>query len=266
MSSLRLWQFCSTASHISRHNGRLSRKHSYTGSLERKHKWCWWWQRLLVWHPCWSDLSAVEWICKQRKTVQGVIKGCRCNQPQSAVLASYTVRACNSLFITHLHLYLQRDGDPERQPKTAVLSLQTAVMGCNEAIEFLPWKPWRNLEPSGSSSGVYSLYPPTKSWLKTLRPTRGPGDDPVRLRCPSTWERHNKMSILKLESYICRRQCGNTIYLKLTKCMTLHWVFADHVNLLAAVGTALHCHVFFSEQTKFFEASIPGPIEWALTR
>lgn len=58
----------------------LSRIPSYTGSLERKHKLCWWWQRLLVWHPRWGDLSAVEWICKQRKTVQGVIKGCRRNQ------------------------------------------------------------------------------------------------------------------------------------------------------------------------------------------
>lgn len=61
------------------------------------------------------------------------------------------------------------------------------MLRSNKAVAVLPWKPWRNLEPSGSSSGVYSLYPPTKSWLKTLRPTRGPGDNPVLLRWPSTW-------------------------------------------------------------------------------
>lgn len=160
------------------------------GSLERKHKGCWWWQRLLVWHPCWGDLSAEEWICTRRKTVRGVIKGCRYNQPQSSALAPHTVWACNSPFITHLPLCLQRHGYPGRNSKPQRShSIRPELFGCNQAVAVLPWKPWRNLEPSGSSSGVYSLYPPTKSWLKTLRPTRGPGDEPVLLRCPSTFRK-----------------------------------------------------------------------------
>lgn len=171
----------------------LSTMHSFRGgggSLERKHKGCWWWQRLLVWHRCWGDLSAEEWICTRRKTVRGVIKGCRYNQPQSSALASHTVWACNSPFITHLPLCLQRHGDPGRNSKPQRShSIRPELFGCNQAAAVLPWKPWRNLEPSGSSSGVYSLYPPTKSWLKTLRPTRGPGDEPVLLRCPSTFRK-----------------------------------------------------------------------------
>lgn len=153
--------------------------------------------------------SGMDLYTTQNRMGCEVIKGCRYNQPQSSVLASYT--ACNSLSITHLPPCLQRDGDPGRNSKP-LLSRQ---QGCNKAVAVLPWKPWRNLEPSGSSSGVYSLYPPKKSWLKTLRPTRGPGEDPVLLRCPSTWERHSKMSILKLESYICGRLCGSTVSLKI---------------------------------------------------
>ena len=164
----------------------LSRIHSYAGSPERKRKWCRWWQRLFVWHPCSSDLSAAEWICTQRTTVHGceVIKGCRYNQPQSSALDSNAVRVCESLFFhyTPSPLLTERQRSWEK--------LQTAVLGCNKAVVVLPWKPWRNLDPSGSSSGVYSLYPPTKSWLKTLRPNRGPGDDAVLLRCPSSWERY----------------------------------------------------------------------------
>lgn len=64
----------------------------------------------------------------------------------------------------------------------------TAVFGYNEAVAVLPWKPWWNLEPIGSSSGVYSLYPPTKRWLNAPRLARGPGDDPVLVRWPFTWE------------------------------------------------------------------------------
>lgn len=115
------------------------------------------------------------------------ITGRRYNQPQSFVPASYTVWACNSLFITHLPLCLQKDRDPGRNSKPQIATLRS-----NKAVAVLPWKPWRNLEPSGSSSGVYSLYPPTKSWLKTLRPTRGPGDDPVLLRWPSTWNTRSR--------------------------------------------------------------------------
>lgn len=65
--------------------------------------------------------------------------------------------------------------------------------GSNKGLERSPWNPWLNLEPSGSSSGVYSLYPPTKRCLNSLRPRRGPGEDLVRFRCPSTWAKHNKI-------------------------------------------------------------------------
>lgn len=169
----------------------LPRIHSYMGSPEKKHKWCWWWQRWFVWPPCSSDLSVTKWICTQCKTVQGceVIKVCRYNQPQSSALASYAVRACNSLFHYTLSPLLTKRQRSWENLQAPALSLQTAVLGCNKAVAVLPWKPWRNLDPSGSSSGVYSLYPPTKRWLKTLSPNKGPGDNAVLLRCPSTWER-----------------------------------------------------------------------------
>lgn len=168
----------------------LSRIPSHTGSLERKHKWCWWWQRLLVWHPRWGDLSAAEWICKQRKTVRGVIKGCRRNQHTQS-------EARTSLFIAHLHLCIQRRVRSRERVDGPVLFAKDGGAVRNKGEELLPWKPWRNLEPSGRSSGAYSLYPPTKSWLNTLRPIRGPGDVPVLLRCPSTWrKRRYKMSVI----------------------------------------------------------------------
>lgn len=118
-----------------------------------------------------------------------VIKRCRYNQPQSSARASCSLPARRCLFITHL----PPSGSTKRRRsweklQAPALPLQTAAPGpVMKPSQVLPWKPSRNLEPSGSSSGVYSLYPPTKSWLKTLRPTRGPGDHPVRFRCPSTW-------------------------------------------------------------------------------
>ena len=141
------------------------------------------------------------------------ITECRYNQPQSSVLVSYAVRACNSLFITHLPLSLKKKQRSWEKLQAPVLLLQIAAFGRNKAVAVLPWKPWRNLEPSGSSSGVYSLYPPTNSWLKTLRPTRGPGENPVLLRWPSTWGRHSEASIFESESCICRSERGSTIYL-----------------------------------------------------
>lgn len=47
-------------------------------------------------------------------------------------------KAVNSLFITHFPLCLQKDGDPGRNSKLPVLSLQTAVLGCNKAVAVLP--------------------------------------------------------------------------------------------------------------------------------
>lgn len=123
--------------------------------------------------------------------------------------------------------------------------MQTAVLGCNETVAVLPWKPWRNLEPSGSSSGVYSLYPPTKRWLKTLRPTRGPGEDPVLLRCPSTWGRHSKMSILKQQSYISRCQCGSPIYLESCQSFQKHDLGLISVQLIETLATIVSC--FFQD-------------------
>lgn len=89
-----------------------------------------------------------------------------------------------------------------------------------------PWKPWRNLDPSGRSSGVNSLYPPTKSWLKTLRPTRGPGDDPVLLCCPSTCGRIRK---LKSATWVL----GCLVISRMT-------VTNDRVNLLELFQEVLH--------------------------
>lgn len=95
-------------------------------------------------------------------------------------------------FITHLYLLLanrQRSWEKRKAPE---LCLWIVELVCNKGGEVLPWKPSRNLEPSGRSSGVYSLYPPTKSWSKTLRPTKGPGENPALFRCPSTWGRYKR--------------------------------------------------------------------------
>lgn len=79
-----------------------------------------------------------------------------------------------------------------------------------------------------------------------------------------------EMSILKLESYISKRQSGGTIHLKvwqasLTKCMTLDWSlsYSACVHLLSTVAATVQFRAFTSEKTKFFEASTPLGTCWA---